>query len=101
MKTFCRTFALLLIPAFLFYTIACLTVPSLAYADEGKITQLSPKTAESEPVAPPTPLSKGISWWWIALGVVVIGAVAAGGGGGGGGGNSGGGSGSGSVNVGW
>ncbi len=94
MNTFCRTCALLLIPAIIVYTLACLTVPALAYAGDEKITQFSPETIEAEPVAPPKPESKGISWWWYALGAVAIAAAVSGGGDGGGGGGGGGGSGS-------
>jgi len=103
-----RIVALVIMPLFVVYTLACLAVPLQAYADEGKVTQRPPETVESQPVEPPKPEKKGTSWWWYVLGLLVIGGAAAAAGGGGGGGgnqsptgnNTGGGSG-GTVAVGW
>ncbi len=104
-----RIVALVIMPLFVVYTLACLAAPLPAYADEGKVTQRPPETVESQPVEPPKPEKKGISWWWYALGIAVIGAAAASAGGGGGGGGNGAstsptgnnGSGGGSAKVGW
>jgi hypothetical protein len=103
-----RITALVIMPLFVVYTLACLAAPLPAYADEGKVTQRPPETVESQPIEPPKPEQNGISWWWYVLGVGVIAAAAAGGGGGGGGGtppptgNNPGGSGSGgTMTVGW
>jgi len=102
MNTFRRTCALFLVPVFIVYTLVCLTVPKLAYAGDEKITQFSPETIEAEPLVPPKPVSKGLSWWWYAIGAVAIAAAASGGGGGGGSSSGGGGgSSSGSASVGW
>ena len=91
MKAHNRVVGLLLIPALILYTMACLAAPNPVYADEATVTQFTPETVESEPMEPPKAEGKGVSWWWYALGLAVIGgAVAASsdGGGGGGGGSS-------------